>query len=101
MNYFVHAIMYFYYFLMAIKRKPKWFNPMWITCMQIGQMVVGVLKAVCGVYIILIVQPTDCGVMNAGNVGTSAVAYAAFFVLFTKCFLQRYKVRGFGKTKKA
>ena len=28
MNYAVHAIMYFYYFLMAVKRKPKWFNSM-------------------------------------------------------------------------
>lgn len=27
MNYGVHAIMYFYYFLMAIRSKPKWFNP--------------------------------------------------------------------------
>ena len=27
MNYGVHSIMYFYYFLMAIRAKPKWFNP--------------------------------------------------------------------------
>ena len=27
MNYGVHSIMYFYYFLMAIRQKPKWFNP--------------------------------------------------------------------------
>jgi elongation of very long chain fatty acids protein 6 len=27
MNYGVHSVMYFYYFLMAIKSKPKWFNP--------------------------------------------------------------------------
>ena len=27
MNYSVHAVMYGYYFLMAIKMRPKWFNP--------------------------------------------------------------------------
>lgn len=26
-NYAVHSVMYFYYFLMAIKCRPKWFNP--------------------------------------------------------------------------
>jgi len=26
-NYGVHSVMYFYYFLMAAKMKPKWFNP--------------------------------------------------------------------------
>jgi elongation of very long chain fatty acids protein 6 len=26
-NYGVHMVMYFYYFLMAIRSKPKWFNP--------------------------------------------------------------------------
>jgi elongation of very long chain fatty acids protein 6 len=34
MNLGVHALMYFYYFLMAIKCKPKWFNPMIITVLQ-------------------------------------------------------------------
>jgi len=36
-NYSVHAIMYFYFFLMAINRKPKWFNPIYITIVQISQ----------------------------------------------------------------
>jgi elongation of very long chain fatty acids protein 6 len=26
-NYAVHSVMYFYYYLMAVKSKPKWFNP--------------------------------------------------------------------------
>jgi elongation of very long chain fatty acids protein 6 len=26
-NYAVHSVMYFYYYLMAVKAKPKWFNP--------------------------------------------------------------------------
>ena len=42
MNYFVHAIMYFYYFLMAIKRKPRFFKGVYVTVLQISQMVVGI-----------------------------------------------------------
>jgi len=34
MNYGVHALMYGYYFLMAVKMKPAWFNPMIITFVQ-------------------------------------------------------------------
>ena len=37
MNYSVHASMYFYYFLMATKMRPKWLNPMIITTFQISQ----------------------------------------------------------------
>ncbi len=42
MNYCVHAVMYRYYFLMAIKMRPKWFNPAVVTFVQLGQMFVGV-----------------------------------------------------------
>lgn len=42
-NFGVHGIMYFYYFLMAIRCKPKWFNPKWITIAQITQMVIGTM----------------------------------------------------------
>ena len=41
-NYSIHAIMYFYFFLMAVNYKPTWFNPMWITMLQISQMFIGV-----------------------------------------------------------
>lgn len=41
MNYTVHAVMYFYYFLMSIKSIPKWFPSWIITLMQITQMVIG------------------------------------------------------------
>jgi len=37
MNYSVHAAMYSYFFLMALKKVPKWFNPIWITLAQISQ----------------------------------------------------------------
>ena len=34
MNFGVHALMYGYYFLMAIRMKPSWFNPISITFLQ-------------------------------------------------------------------
>lgn len=40
------AVMYGYFYLMAIKRVPKWFSPMWITGFQISQMFIGIFVAV-------------------------------------------------------
>lgn len=41
MNYCVHAMMYFYFFLMALRSIPQWYNPFPLTVFQITQMVVG------------------------------------------------------------
>lgn len=41
MNYTVHAVMYFYFFMQAIKCVPKWFPSFLITIMQISQMFIG------------------------------------------------------------
>lgn len=35
MNYSVHAVMYFYYFAMAVGMWPKWLNPIFITFFQV------------------------------------------------------------------
>jgi elongation of very long chain fatty acids protein 6 len=43
MNYGVHAIMYFYYFLTALGYRPKW--SAYVTILQISQMFVGI--AIC------------------------------------------------------
>ncbi|CAB9510421.1 of very long chain fatty acids protein 6 [Seminavis robusta] len=87
-NYGVHSIMYFYYYLMAVKRKPKWFNPQIITVVQILQMVVGV--RVCtqswhlakhrGSFV-------DKRVIVAG-----LVMYASYLALFMQFFVNRYLV---------
>lgn len=45
MNYSVHAIMYFYYFLAAAKMRLSWLKPHYITLCQTSQMFVGI--AVC------------------------------------------------------
>ena len=50
MNYTVHAIMYFYYYLMAIKVVPSWFPAWIITLLQISQMIVGTFVVGAGIY---------------------------------------------------
>jgi len=87
MNYFVHSIMYFYYFLMAVKRRPNWFNPMVITCLQIAQMVFGVAFTVLGVYFYKTVPMCS---NSKSNLLVIMLVYASYLLLFCKFFVGRY-----------
>ena len=92
MNFGVHAIMYFYYFLMAVKLKPKWFNSMYITVSQISQMVVGVTIMVLG----FILPPGfsgECAISTENNVA-GLIMYGSYLLLFVQFFMQRYQVKG-------
>jgi elongation of very long chain fatty acids protein 6 len=91
MNYAVHALMYFYYFLMAVKMKPKWFNPVWITVAQISQMIVGVAVTVAGWHILLVVKPKSC-FMSADTNLAACIMYGSYLLLFLKFFFGRYFV---------
>jgi len=96
MNYGVHAIMYFYYFLMAVKLKPRWFNSMYITVSQISQMVVGVTIMVLG----FVLPPKfagDCAISTENNVA-GLIMYGSYLMLFVQFFFERYQVKG-GKSK--
>lgn len=96
MNYGVHAIMYLYYFLMAVKVKPKWFNSVYITVSQISQMVVGVTIMVLG----FILPPGfagECAISTENNVA-GLIMYGSYLILFVEFFVQRYQVKG-GKSK--
>jgi elongation of very long chain fatty acids protein 6 len=96
MNYGVHAIMYFYYFLMAVKLKPKWFNSMYITVAQISQMVVGVTMTVLNL-VLPSLYDKECHVKPENNVG-AMVMYGSYLLLFLQFFFKRYSGRG-GKSK--
>ena len=87
MNYSVHAIMYFYYFLMAVRSKPKWLHPMVITVSQISQMVVGVAVTLAAFYY----YKTDpsCNV-TAENNTAAFVMYGSYLFLFLQFFVGRY-----------
>lgn len=86
MNYFVHSVMYMYYFLMAAKMKPKWFNPIFITIGQILQMVVGVSLTAYGYFVSF---TPGCHTTTI-NIIVAGCMYGSYFALFSKFFYDRY-----------
>lgn len=92
MNYAVHSIMYFYYFLMAVRMKPKWLNPVVITVAQISQMVVGVAVTVLGWYVMLYENIPGCSMTTDNNLA-ALVMYGSYLFLFLEFFFQRYSVK--------
>jgi len=87
MNYSVHAIMYGYYCLMALRMKPKWLPPVIITIAQIMQMVVGVAIQLASSYKYLTGQ--SCAV-NGQNIFWGGAMYASYLFLFCKFAVERY-----------
>eukprot|EP00549_Striatella_unipunctata_P025291 CAMPEP_0118713978 /NCGR_PEP_ID=MMETSP0800-20121206/25877_1 /TAXON_ID=210618 ORGANISM="Striatella unipunctata, Strain CCMP2910" /NCGR_SAMPLE_ID=MMETSP0800 /ASSEMBLY_ACC=CAM_ASM_000638 /LENGTH=221 /DNA_ID=CAMNT_0006619611 /DNA_START=282 /DNA_END=947 /DNA_ORIENTATION=- len=87
MNYSVHASMYFYYFLMAIRMKPKWIRPIVLTAMQIAQMVVGVFFSMMSFYYYL--TDEGCLVQKENNIA-AFVMYGSYLILFCQFFFSRY-----------
>eukprot|EP00123_Amoebidium_parasiticum_P000968 comp11927_c0_seq1/m.6592 comp11927_c0_seq1/g.6592 ORF comp11927_c0_seq1/g.6592 comp11927_c0_seq1/m.6592 type:complete len:313 (-) comp11927_c0_seq1:488-1426(-) len=99
MNYSVHAIMYFYYFLMAVNAKPAWINPLFITMMQLSQMAVGIF--VCGAtyyYKVHLGEEDKCHV-RGDNLFWCAAMYASYFALFLEFLLKRYVFKAHPKAK--
>ena len=92
MNYTVHSIMYFYYFLMAARCKPKWFNAVWITLLQIAQMVAGVAATIVTNYLFFVKQSENCYINRANSVA-ALVMYGSYLVLFFQFFLGRYSIK--------
>lgn len=85
MNYSVHAIMYFYYFLTAVGYRPRWAQ--FVTISQLSQMVVGVF--VCGLNVHYINQNLPCNV-DRENLKWGVIMYSSYFALFLKFFIERY-----------
>lgn len=83
----VHSIMYFYYFLMAIKMKPKWFNPICITIFQIAQMIMGVFVSVASLYYHL--TEKSC-VVTSKTMWAAFLMYLSYLLLFGSFFYKRY-----------
>jgi len=89
MNYGVHAIMYGYYFLMAIKMKPAWLNAMCITAAQISQMVVGVALTIAAFYYYYTEGPIKCKIQKQNNIA-ALLMYGSYLFLFAQFFVTRY-----------
>jgi len=101
MNYAVHAVMYGYYFLMAVKMRPKWFNPMVVTFLQLSQMFVGVGVTLVAFHYYR--NPGEgskpCHIRKENNVA-AFLMYGSYFYLFAQFFFQRYFVVVGGEAKK-
>lgn len=101
MNYSVHAVMYGYYFLMAVKKLPRWFNPIVVTFMQLSQMFIGVaVTIVAWYYYSNPVEGEVCHIRKENNVA-AFVMYGSYFYLFAQFFVTRYyKVKVKGESRK-
>mmetsp|Transcript_27756 Transcript_27756/g.36379 ORF Transcript_27756/g.36379 Transcript_27756/m.36379 type:complete len:288 (+) Transcript_27756:144-1007(+) len=88
MNYSVHAIMYFYYFLGAIKYRISWLKPVYITIAQTSQMFVGV--AVCIGSALMHMKNDHACAVKYDNLIAATVMYASYFALFFKLAYDRY-----------
>ena len=97
MNYSVHAIMYGYYCLMALKMKPAWVPPVLITVAQLSQMVVGTAVQCFSMW--LYYKQGDASNMNFSNLVAGAVMYGSYFALFFQFFWNRFVVKAKASAK--
>eukprot|EP00923_Selenidium_pygospionis_P015036 GHVN01026096.1.p1 GENE.GHVN01026096.1~~GHVN01026096.1.p1 ORF type:complete len:396 (+),score=51.23 GHVN01026096.1:115-1188(+) len=101
MNYSVHAIMYYYYYLASDGRKRSWGRI--VTLLQISQMVVGLATTAAGLWYATVypeivyleakdgLTPTNVGCyVSKANLGVGVVVYASYLCLFVQFFLKRY-----------
>lgn len=93
MNYTVHAVMYFYYFLQAVKLMPKWFPSWIITIMQISQMVAGTSIVCASLYYYKFgggkYGPGECS-NDDTNLIAGGVMYASYLYLFVEFAVKRF-----------
>lgn len=86
MNYCVHSVMYFYYFLTACGIYPKWAG--FVTTIQILQMFVGMLITFIHYYILSHTNWICYG--SISNLHFAMAMYFSYFMLFVDFALRRY-----------
>lgn len=88
MNYTVHAIMYFYYFLAAVCTRPlKW--ALLVTILQLLQMAVGIAVTISHLRILLFDTLPRCD-GHIPNLTGALGMYASYFILFAHFLVERY-----------
>jgi len=86
MNYSVHAIMYFYYFLAAVSsRPPRW--ALLVTTLQLLQMFVGLAVNFSHLHFARALPNCD---MCWSNLGAALAMYASYFALFAQFMVKRF-----------
>jgi len=93
MNYTVHAVMYFYYFMQAIKAVPKWFPSWIITLMQISQMIIGTTIVGMSMYYYkyggVHYKPGECH-NEPSNLMAGGIMYGSYLYLFVEFAVKRF-----------
>jgi hypothetical protein len=101
MNYSVHAIMYFYFFLQAVKCVPKNFPSWAITLAQISQMFVGMFIVSASLYYEFYggnkYAPGECH-NSTSNLICGLLMYGSYLYLFVEFAVMRFL---FKKDKKS
>lgn len=88
MNYSVHAVMYFYYFLAAVCNKPpKW--ALAVTVMQLSQMAAGIAVTVSHLMTLMYGRVPNCD-GHIPNLTGALSMYASYFILFAQFLFGRY-----------
>jgi hypothetical protein len=93
MNYTVHAVMYFYYFLMTVRMVPKWFPSWIITLMQISQMMIGTFIIGITMYYShyggRLYKRGECSITDL-SLWTGGIIYASYLYLFVEFAVKRF-----------
>lgn len=87
MNYCVHSLMYTYFALRAMGKRPPKVSAMMVTSLQIIQMIVGSLVNIWSLQYINAGQP--CKVSHL-NIKLSLLMYLSYFALFLRFFIKAY-----------
>ena len=98
MNYSVHAVMYGYYALSAMKVLPKWFPAHIITFFQISQMFVGTF--ICGASWYYVTQTDRPCHNDLSNLIAGAVMYGSYLYLFVEFAIKRFVLKDKSGKKK-
>lgn len=93
MNASVHTIMYGYYFLMTIKRKPKWLKAQFITMVQLLQMMIGFFVTIMSTYYSNTRTTENPCDIQKGSLVPCYALYGSYFALFFHFFLKRYATK--------
>uniref|UniRef100_A0A7S1LK28 Elongation of fatty acids protein n=1 Tax=Alexandrium catenella TaxID=2925 RepID=A0A7S1LK28_ALECA len=91
MNYSVHAIMYLYYFLAAVRtRPPRW--GLFVTVLQLAQMAFGIAITLLHLDILAYETVPHCD-GHIPNLTAALGMYASYFILFAQFLFNRYCVK--------
>ena len=98
MNYSIHAFMYFFYALRALKFKPPRFIAVTLTTLQILQMIVGCVINIFVFKYLLQFGQQGCNVSPTHNIASFTI-YISFFYLFIQYFRKSYLTQNTQKSK--